>query len=105
MLWGTYRPNLYFGTRTRSPETLLTGIMWFGLTDPTTKPWQHIRHTCEHDDQISGYAWQKHNGRNYGTQEVKDSLNNVALKTEFYKKDVGTKGGDWYCDLNQVTGR
>lgn len=29
LLWGTYRPNLYFGTRPRIPESLLTGIMWF----------------------------------------------------------------------------
>lgn len=29
LLWGTYRPNLYFGTRPRLPESLMTGLMWF----------------------------------------------------------------------------
>ncbi len=33
LLWGTYRPNLYFGTRPRLPESLLTGLMWFGFED------------------------------------------------------------------------
>lgn len=29
LLWGTYRPNLYFGTRPRLPESLMTGLIWF----------------------------------------------------------------------------
>lgn len=29
LLWGTYRPNLYFGTRPRIPESVMTGLMWF----------------------------------------------------------------------------
>jgi mannosyl-oligosaccharide glucosidase len=33
LLWGTYRPNLYFGLRPRLPATLLTGLMWFGAQD------------------------------------------------------------------------
>ncbi len=27
--WGSYRPGLYFGLKTRSPADLLAGIMWF----------------------------------------------------------------------------
>ena len=27
--WGTYRSNLYFGLKTRSPEPLMAGLMWF----------------------------------------------------------------------------
>jgi len=34
MLWGSYRSGLYFGMRTRSPQSLLTGLMWF---DPDSK--------------------------------------------------------------------
>jgi hypothetical protein len=41
MLWGTYRPNLYFGMRTRVPESILTGIMWYGL-DIDQKPWESV---------------------------------------------------------------
>ena len=28
LLWGPYRPNLYFGVRPRIPRSLLTGLMW-----------------------------------------------------------------------------
>lgn len=31
LLWGTYRPNLYFGTRPRLPESLMSGLMWYGV--------------------------------------------------------------------------
>jgi hypothetical protein len=40
MLWGTYRPNLYFGTRARNPDSLLTGLAWFGLESMQSKPWE-----------------------------------------------------------------
>merc|ERR1711970_851659 len=26
--WGTYRPHVYFGMRTRSPNSMLLGLMW-----------------------------------------------------------------------------
>jgi hypothetical protein len=42
MLWGTYRPNLYFGTRTRTKETLLTGIAWFGAHSLESSPWESM---------------------------------------------------------------
>jgi mannosyl-oligosaccharide glucosidase len=28
LLWGPYRPNLYFGIRPRLPQSLMTGLMW-----------------------------------------------------------------------------
>jgi Glycosyl hydrolase family 63 N-terminal domain len=28
LLWGPYRPNLYFGVRPRVPKSLLAGLMW-----------------------------------------------------------------------------
>jgi len=28
LLWGPYRPNLYFGLRPRLPKSLLTGLLW-----------------------------------------------------------------------------
>ena len=51
-----------------------------------------IRHTCEHDDNIAGYAWQKHDGREFGSQTISDKLNNVMIKTEFVK-DLGGQHG------------
>src|SRR5271168_444185 len=28
LLWGPYRPNLYFGVRPRIPRSLMGGLMW-----------------------------------------------------------------------------
>ena len=28
LLWGPYRPSLYFGVRPRMPESLMTGLLW-----------------------------------------------------------------------------
>lgn len=28
LLWGPYRPNLYFGIRPRLPKSIMTGLMW-----------------------------------------------------------------------------
>ena len=28
LLWGPYKPNLYFGVRPRMPKGLWTGLMW-----------------------------------------------------------------------------
>jgi len=33
LLWGPYRPNLYFGVRPRIPKSLLTGLMWVNADD------------------------------------------------------------------------
>lgn len=33
LLWGTYRPGLYFGLKPRIPDSLLTGLVWFGAHD------------------------------------------------------------------------
>ena len=35
LLWGPYRPNLYFGLRPRVPESLLMGLMWSNADDPS----------------------------------------------------------------------
>ena len=33
LLWGAYRPGLYFGLRPRLPQSLMTGLVWFGTQD------------------------------------------------------------------------
>ncbi|KAJ1341408.1 hypothetical protein BSLG_003986 [Batrachochytrium salamandrivorans] len=90
LLWGTYRPNLYFGTRSRTPETLLSGLMWFGVSDLQSQPWDNIRHSCEHDESLAGYAWTKHSGRSYGDQAISDIANNISMRTQFLKPAAAT---------------
>ena len=33
LLWGPYRPNLYFGIRPRLPQSLMTGLVWFSTAN------------------------------------------------------------------------
>jgi mannosyl-oligosaccharide glucosidase len=44
LLWGPYRPNLYFGLRPRLPQSLMTGLMWFGTQDYKSIGRQYIQH-------------------------------------------------------------
>ncbi|KAF9933513.1 Processing alpha glucosidase I [Mortierella alpina] len=93
LFWGIYRPNLYFGTRARVSEPLLTGLMWHGTQDYSGV--DNIRHGCEERDGLEKYGWLKHDGRNFGVQQLKDTRNNVELTTEFIKVSGGEHGGSW----------
>ncbi|KAG0224250.1 Processing alpha glucosidase I [Actinomortierella wolfii] len=96
--WGTYRPGLYFGTRPRLPNSIMTGLMWFGLQDYSGA--DNIRHGCEERDGFEKYGWLKHDGRRYGLQEIKDTKNNLDLTTEFLKFPGGEYGGSWGAKIS-----
>ncbi|KAG0053545.1 Processing alpha glucosidase I [Gryganskiella cystojenkinii] len=93
LLWGVYRPNLYFGTRPRLPNSVMTGLMWFGTQDYSGL--DNIRHGCEEGDKFEKYGWLKHDGRSFGVQQLKDTRNNVELTTDFIKIPGGEHGGSW----------
>ena len=42
-LWGPYRPNLYFGLRPRIPQSLMTGLVWFGTQNYQAMPSQSVQ--------------------------------------------------------------
>ncbi|KAJ7098151.1 glycoside hydrolase [Mycena belliarum] len=93
LLWGAYRPNLYFGLRPRIPQSLMTGLMWFGTHD-----YQSIsktRHACDQGDGITSYTWTEYDTREGGVQVIKDGPNNVKITTEFLKVAGGDHGGSW----------
>ncbi|PIA19689.1 glycoside hydrolase [Coemansia reversa NRRL 1564] len=90
--WGTYRPNLYFGTRPRVPHSLLSGLMWFGLDDQQN--WRSIRHSCELSDNLDEYGYIRHNGRDFGEQVMLDAEHGVEIRSEFIKVP-GEHGGSW----------
>ncbi|RDB24187.1 putative mannosyl-oligosaccharide glucosidase [Hypsizygus marmoreus] len=93
LLWGPYRPNLYFGLRPRIPQSLMTGLMWFGTHD-----YQSIsktRHACEQGDKLDSYSWTEYDTREGGVQVIQDSANNVKITTEFLKIAGGDHGGSW----------
>ncbi|XP_061883082.1 mannosyl-oligosaccharide glucosidase-like [Entelurus aequoreus] len=88
--WGSYRPQVYFGMKTRSPRSIVTGMMWmrqFSDMDVI------LRHTCEQGDRLQGYGWLMHDGITFGVQEIRDS--DFTLTTEFVKRMGGDHGGDW----------
>ncbi|KAF8970494.1 Processing alpha glucosidase I [Entomortierella lignicola] len=93
LFWGPYRPNLYFGTRPRLPDTVMTGLMWYGNQDYSGV--DNIRHGCEERDGLEKYGWLKNDGRTFGTQQLKDTRNNVELTTDFIKIPGGGHGGSW----------
>ncbi|KAJ7584339.1 glycoside hydrolase [Mycena floridula] len=93
VLWGPYRPNLYFGLRPRIPQSLMTGLMWFGNQD-----YQSItqtRHACSQEDGLENYMWTEYDSREGGLQVIKDGQNNVKITTEFLKVGGGDHGGSW----------
>ncbi|KAF9792420.1 glycoside hydrolase [Thelephora terrestris] len=93
LLWGPYRPNLYFGIRPRLPQSLMTGLIWFSTANYQSV--QRSRHACEQDDRLDSYTWTQYDPREGGIQEIKDSQNNVKITTEFLKVPGGKNGGSW----------
>ncbi|TRY99540.1 hypothetical protein DNTS_020832 [Danionella cerebrum] len=88
--WGSYRPQVYFGMKTRSPQSVVTGLMWMRqFTDLDG----NLRHTCEQGDHLPGYGWVMHDGLSFGVQEIHDR--DFTLITEFVKRMGGDHGGDW----------
>ena len=94
LLWGTYRPQIYFGLRPRLPESLITGLAWFGSTQ--YDGFRKMRHQCSDQDGMKGYAWKYHDGRQFGIQEINDNENNYRIETSFLKVDTAhPRGGSW----------
>ncbi|KAA8528986.1 hypothetical protein F0562_033526 [Nyssa sinensis] len=91
LYWGTYRPNVYFGIRARTPRSLIAGLMWIGMKDGR----YFMRHVCQNEDELKTYGWTHHNGRDYGHQVLVDQ--DMTLTTSFLKskRDGSGYGGDW----------
>ncbi|KAF7686967.1 mannosyl-oligosaccharide glucosidase [Silurus meridionalis] len=88
--WGSYRPQVYFGMKTRSPRSVVTGLMWMRQFSPKGVD---LRHTCEQGDGLRSYGWLMHDGINFGTQHIQDT--DFTLTTTFVKRMGGKHGGDW----------
>ncbi|KAK6635847.1 hypothetical protein RUM44_001101 [Polyplax serrata] len=96
MYWGSYRPGLYFGMKTRDPYSLVSGLMWYfpKLVEPGNAK---IRHWCEQSDNLKNYTWTEHDGRNFGIQEIYDGP--YHIQTSFVKRLGGNHGGDWTANV------
>ncbi|KAK7246974.1 hypothetical protein RIF29_41848 [Crotalaria pallida] len=96
LYWGTYRPQVYFGIRARTPQSLIAGLMWIGVKGGRF----HLRHVCRHEDELSTYGWTKHNGRDFGHQVLADHGLNLATSFLKSKGDDSGYGGDWAVRIN-----
>ncbi|KAL8710102.1 MAG: hypothetical protein Q9225_007342 [Loekoesia sp. 1 TL-2023] len=94
LLWGPYRPNLYFGVRPRIPKSLTTGLLWTKV-DSFTEVQNNFRHTCEQHEGMAGYGWDEYDVRLGGRQTIHDAGNMVDITTEFVKIPGGSHGGSW----------
>lgn len=95
MYWGSYMPGSYFGLRTRSPETLSAGMMWFSQKVIHNKI--DIRHWCEQWNGVKHFTWVQHDGENFGVQQIDDK--EVFIVTSFIKQVGGKHGGDWTANI------
>ena len=91
LLWGPYRPNLYFGVRPRLPKSLTTGLMWSRVEDFQSVQ-NNIRYTCEQHEGMAGYGWDAYDPRTGGVQTVHDKGNGIDIETSFVKFDGGRGG-------------
>jgi mannosyl-oligosaccharide glucosidase len=63
LLWGPYRPNLYFGVRPRIPKSLMGGLMWTRVEDYTSVQNSKIARAGLYNrpiDSVAGYRFQTH---------------------------------------------
>lgn len=95
LLWGPYRPNVYFGIRPQIPESLLMGLMW-AKTENDEFASQDLRHSCQHREGIDGYWWENYDPRTGGSQTIHDITNYIDIRTDFFKsmnEDAGQRWG------------
>jgi mannosyl-oligosaccharide glucosidase len=59
MFWGTYRPNVYFGTRSRSATTFLTGLLWHDLRNLESRPWESMNNLVRHSVYVRTRRWNR----------------------------------------------
>ncbi|KPI42317.1 putative mannosyl-oligosaccharide glucosidase [Cyphellophora attinorum] len=84
LLWGPYRPNLYFGVRPRLPNSILAGLAWANA-DTFDAVSYGLRHTCEQGEDMQGYGWDEYDAR---------TGNKIDLTIDFVKAP-GPSGGSW----------
>ena len=104
LLWGPYRPNLYFGVRPRIPESLSLGLLWARVEDYNSVQ-DNFRYTCEQHEGMAGYGWSEYDARTGGVQTIHDAGNQIDITTSFFKDTsaaAGDKGGNWGVRIRGV---
>lgn len=92
------RSHTYFGLKARNPNSPVFGLMW--LTQFTNRMPPPVRHWCDQGDQLLGYSWLLHDGKNFGVQELEEPT--YTISTEFVKRYGGNHGGDWTVKITLI---
>lgn len=93
--WGTYRPGVYLGMKSREPWSPVFGLMWYELAAAAQKG---IRHWCDQGDNLPTYGWLRHDGVTFGEQLISDPPHQIV--TSFVKTPGGAHGGHWTARIN-----
>ncbi|XP_026318498.1 mannosyl-oligosaccharide glucosidase [Hyposmocoma kahamanoa] len=91
--WGTYRPGVYMGMKSRDPRSPLFGLMWYQVGSS-----KGIRHWCDQNDNLPSYGWLRHDGVTFGEQKIEDPPHTIV--TSFVKTPGGEHGGHWTVRVN-----
>ena len=87
-LWGSYRPQVYFGMRPRIPQSVLFGLMWMPVMPDVDRV--DLRHTSEQNE-LQSFTWTAHDGQKFGVQHLQDK--GYYLETSFAKTNAMLQ--DW----------
>ncbi|KAI1170172.1 family 63 glycoside hydrolase [Nemania sp. FL0916] len=94
LFWGPYRPNLYFGVRSRVPSGIAAALSWVKV-DNYVDVQGNVRYTCEQNEDMAGYGWEEYDTRKGGIQTIHDAKNQIDITTMFVKVPGGAHGGNW----------
>jgi len=83
-LWGTFRPQTYFGMRAKVPDSLQFGFTWFIASK--SDDYDRIRNYVSNgEDGVSLFSWLVHDGRDYGHEIVEEERNGIRIHFEWVK--------------------
>ncbi|KAG7390199.1 hypothetical protein PHYBOEH_007073 [Phytophthora boehmeriae] len=101
--WGTFRPGLYLGLRSRTQSAFVSaGLLWGSQHEDVSQ----LRHQCRQEDRLQRYGWLQHDGSNYGLQTVEDQYNRVELTTSYARlHSDGVRGWAARVDAAPLTPR
>ncbi|GAB6025474.1 hypothetical protein CHUAL_011214 [Chamberlinius hualienensis] len=88
--WGNFRPGVYFGFKTRNPQSPVFGLMWF--RQEVIDKQLPLRHQCSMGNYDQRYTWLEHDGTNFGIQSIYDGP--ISLTNSFVKRTLN-HGGEW----------
>lgn len=82
--WGTYKPNLFFGVKDRSPSPLTLGLAW---AVPLGNEQMDVRHTYRYQsgDGVTAY-YEYHDGQGNCREIINDPAANARFEIDLVKQ-------------------